>query len=153
MLQTFSMSKRLSVDLSITIDASPAEVWKALTDPAIIKQYLFGTEAKSDWKKGSALTYTGEWQGKPYVDKGEIIDIVPEKLLHSTYLSGNSGKEDKPENYNNVIYQLEPRNGKTFVRLTQDNIESEEGVKKMEENWGMVLEKMKKVVETGPAAT
>jgi uncharacterized protein YndB with AHSA1/START domain len=153
MLQTFSMSKRLSVDLSITIDASPAEVWKALTDPAIIKQYLFGTEAKSDWKKGSALTYTGEWQGNPYVDKGEIIDIVPEKLLHSTYLSGNSGKEDKPENYNNVIYQLEPRNGKTFVRLTQDNIESEEGVKKMEENWGMVLEKMKKVVETGPAAT
>lgn len=142
------MSKKLSVDLGITIDASPGKVWKALTDPAIIKQYLFGTEAKSDWKKGSTLTYTGEWQGKKYVDKGEIIDILPEKLLHTTYLSGNSGKEDKPENYNNVIYQLEPRNGKTFVHLTQDNIESEEGVKKMEENWGMVLEKMKKVVES-----
>ncbi|HEX2628615.1 MAG TPA: SRPBCC family protein [Chitinophagaceae bacterium] len=142
------MSKKLQVDLSITIDASPERVWNALTDPAIIKKYLFGTDAKSDWKKGSKLTYTGEWQGKPYVDKGEIVDIVPGKLLHTTYLSGNSGKADVPENYNNVIYTLEPRDGKTVVHLTQDNIESEEGVKKMEQNWGMVLEQMKKVVET-----
>jgi uncharacterized protein YndB with AHSA1/START domain len=141
------MSKKLSADLRIAIDAPTEKVWKALVDPTIIKQYLFGTEAKSDWKKGSSLTYTGEWQGKPYVDKGTIIDIIPGKLLHTTYLSGNSGKEDIPENYNNVIYTLESRDGKTVVHLSQDNIDTPEGVKKMEENWGIVLEQMKKVVE------
>jgi uncharacterized protein YndB with AHSA1/START domain len=142
------MTKKLSAQLSIAIDAPRGKVWQALVDPTIIKQYLFGTDAKSDWKKGSSLTYTGEWQGKPYVDKGTIIDIVPEKLLHSTYLSGNSGKEDIPENYNNVIYTLEPRGEQTVVHLTQDNIDTKEEVKKMEENWGIVLEQMKKTVES-----
>ena len=33
-----------------------------------------------------------------------MIDIVSEKLLHTTYWSSMGGKEDKPENYNNVIY-------------------------------------------------
>jgi uncharacterized protein YndB with AHSA1/START domain len=142
------MPKKLQADLSITIDAPPARVWQALIDPKLIKQYLFGTEAKSDWKKGSPLTYTGEWQGKPYVDKGVIIDIVPEKKLHTTYLSGNSGKADIPENYNNVIYTLEPHGNQTRVHLTQDNIETEEGVKKMEQNWGIVLEQMKQLLES-----
>lgn len=142
------MPKKLQAELSITIDAPPARVWQALIDPKLIKQYLFGTEAKSDWKKGSSLTYTGEWQGKPYIDKGEIIDIIPEKKLHTTYLSGNSGKADIPENYNNVIYTLEPHGNQTRVYLTQDNIETEEGVKKMEQNWGIVLEQMKQLLES-----
>jgi uncharacterized protein YndB with AHSA1/START domain len=141
------MANKLTVQKDITINAPANKVWKALTDPAMIKQYLFGTEAKSDWKKGSPISYIGEWEGKRYEDKGKIVDIVPEKLLHTTYLSGTSGKEDKQENYANVIYKLEPENGHTTVHLSQDNIEDEKGVKHMEENWGKVLEGMKKLLE------
>ena len=141
------MANKLSVKTGININAPVSKVWQALTDPAMIKEYLFGTNTVSDWKNGSSITYSGEWEGKQYEDKGNIIDIVPEKLLHTTYFSGMSGKEDKPENYANVIYEVTPQNGSTMVTITQDNIEDEEGVEHMKKNWGMVLDGMKKLLE------
>ena len=141
------MANKLSVKTGININAPVSKVWQALTDPAMIKEYLFGTNTVSDWKKGSSITYSGEWEGKQYEDKGNIIDIVPEKLLHTTYFSGMSGKEDKPENYANVIYELTPQNGSTVVTITQDNIDDEKGVEHMKKNWEMVLDGMKKLLE------
>lgn len=141
------MSKKLISRSRITINAPAGKVWQALTDPAQIKQYLFGTNTVSDWKKGSPITYEGEWQGKKYKDKGTIIDIVPEKLLHTTYWSSMGGKEDKPDNYNNVIYELQPQNGKTLITISQDNIDNEEQLKHMEQNWATVLDGLKKLLE------
>lgn len=141
------MANKLTAKTGIEIEASPAEVWQALTDPAMIKKYLFGTETVTNWKKGSTITYKGEWEGKTYEDKGTIVDIIPEKLLHTTYWSSMGGKEDKPGNYNNVIYELRPDGDKTIVTLVQDNIDDEAGVKHMEENWNMVLAGMKKLLE------
>ena len=141
------MANKLIAQSSIVINAPVNKVWKALIDPAQIKEYLFGTNAVSDWQKGSSITYEGEWEGKKYKDKGTIIDIVPEKLLHTTYWSSIGGKEDKPENYNNVIYELQPRGESTMVTISQDNIADEAGLKHMEENWGLVLSNMKKLLE------
>lgn len=142
------MSK-LSISIRKEIDAPVSKVWKALTDPVQIKQYLFGTDVHTDWQKGSTITYTGEWQGKAYEDKGTIIEIIPDRLLHTTYWSGMSGKPDQPENYVNVIYRLEPNSGGTSLILDQDGIDNEEGVKHMDENWNMVLDGLKKVAEGG----
>jgi uncharacterized protein YndB with AHSA1/START domain len=141
------MTNKLSVKVSRDINAPVSKVWQALTDPALIKQYLFGTETSSDWKKGSPITYTGVWEGKSYKDKGKIVDIIPERLLHTTYFSSMSGKEDKPENYANVIYEVKPSNGQSVITISQDNIENEEGVKHMKDNWGVVLDGMKKLLE------
>ncbi|MBS1586293.1 MAG: SRPBCC domain-containing protein [Bacteroidetes bacterium] len=139
--------KGLTAKAGIEIDAPLSRVWQALTDPAMIKQYLFGTDTITDWKKGSSITYKGEWAGKPYEDKGAIIDIIPEKLLHTTYWSSMGGKEDKPENYNDVIYEIKPDGDKTIVTIVQDNIDDHAGVKRMEENWSLVLRGMKKLLE------
>src|SRR6266550_4799543 len=125
------MANKLSVKVSRDINAPVSKVWQALTDPALIKQYLFGTETSSDWKKGSSITYTGVWEGKSYEDKGKIVDIIPEKLLHTTYFSSMSGKEDKPENYANVIYEVHPSNGHSIITISQDNIENEAGIEHM----------------------
>jgi len=138
---------KLSVLVKQEINAPVSKVWQALTDPAQIKQYLFGTNASSDWKKGSPITYSGEWNGKAYTDKGTIIEIIPDRLLHTTYFSGMSGKEDKPENYANVIYRVEPHGTGTIVSVEQDNIDNEEGQEHMKQNWGMVLDSMKKLLE------
>lgn len=141
------MANNLTAEASINLNATPARVWKALTDPAEIKQYLFGTDTKSDWKKGSSITYTGKWEGKAYEDKGKIIDIVPEKLLHTTYYSSMSGKEDKPENYSNVIYKLTPDGNQTKLTITQDNNGNSESKDHSESNWNQVLDSLKKMVE------
>ena len=141
------MGGKLTSKNSVTINAPASRVWKALTDPAQIKEYMFGTNVTTDWKKGSPVTYSGVWEGKPYEDKGVIMNIVPEKIYHSTYYSPLSGKEDVPENYANVIWELSEKNGQTIINLSMDNIETEEGRIKSEQNWDYVLSGMKTFVE------
>lgn len=57
------------------------------------------------------------------------------------------GKEDRPKNYNIVTYKLSPKNGKTVVALSQDNIQSEKEKEHVTDNWKMTLKSLKKVVE------
>ena len=133
------MQNTLTAETSVTIAASAAAVWKALTTPALIKQYLMGTHVTSEWKEGAAITYTGEYQGKEYYDKGVIKKMVPGKLFQSTYWSSMGGKEDKPENYNTVTYTLAESGGDTLVTLTQDNVLSEKEKEHVTANWAMVL--------------
>ena len=129
------------------IDAAPEQVWRALTDPGLIKQYMFGSEVKTDWKPGSPITWQGEFEGRAYEDKGEIISFEPSRQLEVTHFSPLTGQEDRPENYHRVRYDLQPTNGGTSVRLTQDNSSSAEEAEHSAANWQMMLDGLKKVVE------
>ncbi len=141
------MNNGLTLTTSISINASKSKVWKALTDPEQIKKYLFGTETKSDWKVGSPITFSGEWEGKPYQDKGTILEIEKEKILKYSYWSSFSGTEDTSENYANVTYSIEEKNGKTIFTLTQDSIKSKEALDHSEQNWKMVMKSLKELLE------
>lgn len=77
--------------IGLLIKASPDKVWNVLTEPSIIKQYLFGTNVVSDWKEGSDLIFEGEYNKVRYRDKGKIASIVKDKNLEYTYLSSFSG--------------------------------------------------------------
>jgi uncharacterized protein YndB with AHSA1/START domain len=138
------MENKQTFSNSIVIHASTSKVWDALTNPAIIKQYLFGTDTITDWQQGSDIVYTGEWQGQTYRDKGKVVAIIPEKLLHTTYFSFMSGKEDKPENYANVVYELEPQGEYTVLKLSQDNVDD---ATHAADNWNLVMGKMKQILE------
>lgn len=141
------MNNSLTAKQTIKINATPSKVWDALTNPSLIKQYLFGTETVSDWKKGSRITYKGVWQGKEYVDGGTILEIIPNKIFKSTYWSSMSGTEDKPENYATVTYELAEEGNSTILTITQDNIKTKESKEHSEGNWGMVLKTMKDLLE------
>jgi uncharacterized protein YndB with AHSA1/START domain len=136
-----------SLSTSITVNAPAAEVWQALTDPAIVKQYFFGTNVKSDWKAGSPIIWEGEWEGKTYQDTGTILDIDPGKFVKYNYWSSMSGTENKPENYADITYSLSEKDGKTVLTVTQDNIKSKESKEHSEQNWQTVFGKMKEMVE------
>jgi uncharacterized protein YndB with AHSA1/START domain len=141
------MSEKYVAKTSIKIDAPKLKVWEALTDPQLIKQYLFGTEVTTDWKVGSPITYKGEWEGKSYEDKGKILQVEPEKLLVSTFWSSLSGVPDLPENYQTVRYELSNEDGGTRLTLTQDNNATREAAEHSEQNWNMVLDGLKKLLE------
>ena len=47
---------------SIAIEASSADVWDALVNPATAKAYFFGAKVHSDWKEGSPITFTGDYR-------------------------------------------------------------------------------------------
>lgn len=141
------MKSAITGHVEINIHASLTKVWEALTDPKMIKQYFFGTDAKTDWKPGSPITFTGEWQGKTYKDKGEVLEVEKNKLLKYTYWSSMSGMEDKPENYVIVTYALAGTDGNVDLTITQENIPDEKSKTHSEENWRKVAEGLKKVVE------
>ncbi len=132
---------------TITINAPISKVWEALINPQLIRQYLFGTEAVSDWKVGSSIIYKGIWKGKTYEDKGTILKIEPEKLLESTYWSSMSGLADAPENYKKVTYELKSENNQTIISVTNDNNETTEARDHSAKNWDMVLSALKKLLE------
>ena len=136
--------KKQSVSASITVNAPAAKVWQALTDPTIIKKYFFGTEAQSDWKVGSPLTFQGEWKGQQYKDKGVILQSKPNQVFQHTYWSSMSGMEDLPENYATITYKLSGNDQQTMLTVTQDKCKDVEEAK---QTWHTVLENLKKTVE------
>jgi len=142
------MNEKFTAQATTTIHAPVSKVWQALVNSEIIKQYLFGTDVVSDWMEGSPIIYKGEWQGKPFEDKGKILKIEPEKLLRSTHWSPLSGVPDSPENYHTVTYKLSEKDGSTDVTITQDNNASEEEKAHSEQNWKTVLDGMKKLLES-----
>ena len=141
------MNKGFIAKASTTINAPASKVWDALTKPELIKQYMFGTDVISDWKVGSEILYRGEWQGKPFEDKGKILEMKKEKTLVSTHWSPLSGVPDSPENYHTVSYHLTEKDGKTEVTLTQDNNANEEEKAHSEQNWRQMLDGLKKLLE------
>lgn len=141
------MSNKLTATAKIQINASKEKVWEALTTPELIKKYFFGTTAVSDWKVGSPLIFKGEWQGKKYEDKGTILASDKPDLFKYSYWSSMSGMEDKRENYVDITYELKNTGSTTLLSVTQTNVPTEEMKKHSEENWGMVLDGLKKVVE------
>ena len=134
---------------TIEIDASPGEVWTALTDPERIAKYMFGSQVVTDWQPGSPIVWKGEYEGKKYEDKGEIVELEQAHRLKLTHFSPLSGDEDTPENYHTLLYELEERGQKTRVTLSQDNNSSEEGAEHSRANYEKMLAGLKDVVETG----
>lgn len=141
------MNKELTVTTSIEINADKAKVWDALTNPAKIKVYLFGTETLSNWKIGSEIIFQGEYQGQQYKDKGTILDVTKDELLQYSYWSGFSGLEDKPENYSLVEYKLDTTNGKTKLTLTQTGFANEQAQQHSQQAWTNVLQQIKQITE------
>jgi uncharacterized protein YndB with AHSA1/START domain len=132
---------------AVEIDASPDEVWTALTDPEQIKKYMFGTQVQTSWQPGDPIFWKGEYEGKKYEDKGEIVELEPERCLKVTHFSPLSGDDDVPENYHTVLYELERDGPKTRVELTQDNNSSEDAAEHSKANWEKMLAGLKEVVE------
>lgn len=141
------MNKGLVAKASVAINTSGAKVWEALVNPDLIKQYFFGATVVSDWHVGSPIVWKGEWQGKPYEDKGRILRAEVGHLLEFTHFSPLSGKPETPENYHTIMIELRENNGQTTVTLSQDNNATEMEREHSEKNWTMMLGGLKKVVE------
>lgn len=132
-----------------TIDATPARVWEVITDPAAVKEFMFGATLETDWKVGSPITWQGEWDGKPYQDKGEILDVEPGRKLVHTHFSPLSGQPDEPGNYHKLEWTLEDQGGTTRLTLAQDNNPSEEAAAHSKAMWDKLVADVKAIAERG----
>lgn len=142
-----------AAQVSTQVIASPDDVWTALTTPKVLKTFFFGADVDTNWEVGNPIYFRGEWKGKKFEDKGEIEVFEPRKRLSFTHWSELSGLPDEPENYHVVTFELDGSGKQTKVTLTQDNQRGAEKVtddskKELEKNWKMVLDGLKKAVES-----
>ena len=142
-----------TAQVSVVVDASGRQVWDALTNPDLIREYFFGTSVTTDWKVGSPITFAGEWKGRPYADKGGILVFRPNEELSYSHWSPMSGTDDVPESYHIVDIVLAEAESGTRVTLTQSNLAG--GVTdadrasraEYEKNWKAMLEGLKATAE------
>lgn len=138
------------VEIDTTIGADVATVWKAMTgkDSALFP----GTEVKTDWKVSHPITFTGEWNGKLFKDRGEIESFAEERELSFTHWSEKDGKQERPENYHLVRYALQPDGKQTKVRLSQFNLGKKTDIDaktkaEFEKTWAFMLDGLRKAAE------
>ena len=151
------MTTPVFVSNSITINAPATEVWDALVNPEKTKIYMFGCEAISGWKPGDKLLWKGIFDGKELVAvKGEIVSIEPgSRLEYTTFDPNNPAMADAPENYLNVIYELQEIEGKTMLTVSQGDFSivanGEQRYKEVYNNgegWNPILIQIKALVES-----
>ncbi len=131
-----------------SIEATKERAWKALTDPDEVKAWFFGTDLKTDWKPGSPITWSGEWEGKPYEDKGEVVAVDEPNRFEVTHWSPLTGTEDAPENYHTLVYALgDDDGGTTEVSISQDNNGDQDEADRNAETWSQMLGALKQHVE------
>ena len=141
------MKTDISTSSSVAIDASVDDVWRAIMTPETIKQWFFGVETETEWAQGSPIVHTGEWEGKPYVDKGEIVRIEPPHVLVHTHWSDLSGTPDSPEHYQEVTWEVSERGDGSELTITEHNLPSDEAKDASDQAWSMVLQNLKGMLE------
>ena len=131
----------------IVIQAPPERVWAVITDPEPRAEVMFGARTITDWRVGSAISWQGEWEGKAFEDKGQVVVAEPPWRLVMTHWSPLSGLPDEPESYHELDFALEPRGGATRVELAQDNNPTPEAAEHSRTMWASMLEGVKRLSE------
>ena len=129
------------------VAASPERVWAALTEPDQIAVYMQGSQVSTTWEVGSPITWDGEYDGRAYQDKGEVLTYDEPHVLSVTHYSPLMGQPDEPENYHTLVYTLSGSDDGTHLELTQDGNESQEQADQFSQNWQGMLDGLKDLVE------
>jgi uncharacterized protein YndB with AHSA1/START domain len=139
-----------TVNKTIAIHAPVSKVWSALTNPELMKQWVSEghININSDWKEGSSITFSGNWHGIDYDDKGTILKFEKEKIFQYTYWSKFTRLTDSPENYTVVEFDLIPAENQTILLLNVDNIANDAMYGHIKFYWGTTLELLKKIIES-----
>jgi uncharacterized protein YndB with AHSA1/START domain len=122
---------------TVDVPAPAAAVWATLVDPGAT--WMVGARVTSTYAVGDPITFDGEWDGKPFQDRGEIVEIDPPRLLRYTHYSPLSGQPDVPENYHHLTFTLEEHAGSTVVSLEQDGNGSAQEASHATATWEQVL--------------
>jgi uncharacterized protein YndB with AHSA1/START domain len=140
------MRNQFTASAKISLDAPKEKVWEAIINPSLVKEYFFGTDLSATWEVGGIIYFRGEYEGKPYEDKGIITEIKAGKLLKYNYKSSWDDSPDVPENYLPVEYRLTEVGSATELEIFQ-GAETQEKADHSAGNWAWILTEMKKVVE------
>lgn len=135
---------------SVIIKTTKSKVWKAITEPDLVKQWQYGSQLLTNWKVGSDIVFRAEWEGQVFEQHGKILEIQENEYVIYNLFAPRPGLEDKPENYFIMKYILKEHGDETELEITQEDnriIEGQEDSTQEEEAENNVLNELKKVAE------
>lgn len=105
---------------TLLVDAPPAAVWKALTDPALARLYM-GATPTSGLRRGRPIQwFAQEPQGDAtLIAKGVLMAVLPGERLRYTTVAVNGDLPDEPASHTTVDLHLIPDGSGTRVELWQ----------------------------------
>ncbi len=109
----------LSVVIERELPYPPENVWRALTEPHLIEEWLM----KNDFKPavGHRFNLRGDWGG---VLDCEVLEVVPNQTLSYTW---NFAHEDAAFNLKSVVtFTLSRTTGGTLLRMEQSGFRPEQ---------------------------
>jgi uncharacterized protein YndB with AHSA1/START domain len=127
----------------IIIDALPSKVWKVLTTPDYISQYLFEGEVQCNWTEGSSLMLVTQNNNQTEtIHKGNILQAVPGVVLKYKL------KEEHSSSFVNTTYELIPAEDGVELKLYTEGFEDsdEEYLIRMQQ-MKLLLQKIKWLAE------
>jgi uncharacterized protein YndB with AHSA1/START domain len=141
-------SDKVSLEIKRFINAPPARVYAAWTDPTQLKEW-WGPESVRTRNLVADARVGGKYrwdltnpEGEEMTVFGEYCELVPGKKIVFTW------KWDDDENWeehNSVVtVELSDRDGGTEVRLVHEKLPSEESRDRHNEGWNSVLDRLEK---------
>ena len=123
------------------IRTTPAKLWDALTNPEMTRQYYYNSRVLTDLRVGGKFAYEGP-DGQINLD-GEIIEIVPERKLVTTF-KATWAPDGEPTR---IEFEIEPMGEACKLTMTHyDYAKAKAGV---EMGWPMIVAGLKTLLETG----
>ncbi|SHG54757.1 Uncharacterized conserved protein YndB, AHSA1/START domain [Chryseolinea serpens] len=137
---------------AVTINASPAEVWSALTVPERMTKWMgdpeMGLEVHASWGIETPVLIRGFHHTK-FENKGIVLKYEKERRLSYSHLSSVSRLPDKQENYSILEFILTPIENHTRLNLTIENFPTDTIRKHLEFYWKTTMLTIKENVENG----
>ena len=132
------------------IRTTPERVWSALTDVNQMKDYWFGMQINSEWKKGAP------WQmvfpdGR-VADSGEILEVERPKRIQLKWRN-EFRPELKAEGFALCTIEIEPYGDAVRLSIAH-SIERADSkfIQAVTDGWPKVLSNLKSFLETGQIA-
>lgn len=140
------------IETSATIHAQPSVVWRALTDPDLMKQWMAEPEMRigiiTDWTIGSPIVVKGHHNHVDFENKGTILQFEPNSILRHSHLSSIARLPDQPESYTIIEYRLaRAEENSTSLKVSISNFPSEAIFKHWEFYWRVTIEVIKRFIE------
>ena len=138
------------IEIQLQMNADPGTIWKLLTEPELMKQWMGEPEMKLEinttWKIGSPISIKG-FHHINFENKGVVLKYEENTVLSYNHLDSVSGLNDRPENYSIIEFNLLPVQNQTILKIKLDNFPTETIFKHLQFYWTNTIGLIRKMAE------
>jgi uncharacterized protein YndB with AHSA1/START domain len=139
--------KRYSIRVDTLVHAARGKVWDLLVDPAKLGALFWGSTVVSDFRIGSPIVWKGLWEGKPFEDRGQVLEREDGSFLKYSHWTPSPGTPDEDIVRSILTFRLTEEQGGVRVVFLHDNIATLQMKDHSEPLWRQLLERLKETLE------